>query len=71
MRGTSKQQERFRSPDMSYDPSRSAGSRAIAPVRKILTLRGLLRMLLHLLFTHLLHPMRTRHMPPLLHPWPR
>ena len=28
-------------------------------------------MLLHLLLTHVLHPMRTRHMPSLLNPWPR
>ena len=28
-------------------------------------------MLLHLLLTHLLHPMRTRHVPPPLHPRPR
>lgn len=28
-------------------------------------------MLLHLFLTHLLHAMRTRHMPPPLHPRPR
>ena len=28
-------------------------------------------MLLHLLLTHILHPMRARHVPPPFHPWPR
>ena len=35
------------------------------------TLGPLLRLLLHLLLAHLLHPMRTRHMPSPLHPRPR
>lgn len=39
--------------------------------RKIRTLRTLPRLLLHLLLTHLLHTMRTRHVPPPLHPGPR
>lgn len=64
-------QQEHQAPEICLAPhalTLSVGGGGLQIVR---TFRTLLRMLLHLLLTHLLHAMRTRHMPSPLHPRPR